>query len=213
MNPNNYKKDGKKKNLLATDSSNHIESSYDVDENIVCTSVQKEVNLSILHHQEEKDMTKLLHVKIQAKKTKIDALFDFGSQDNIIVVDLVSNLGLEVHDHPSPYSLGWVNKDAEIKVKKQCKIKFVVIVDFIDELELNVVPLDVCGVVFGILFMYMRDDIFMHRSNQYFLIKDDKSFIINTHKGISKLSLVSANQAKKLISSSKKYVLLFLREN
>jgi hypothetical protein len=32
------------------------------------------------------------------------------------------------------------------------------------------------------------------------------------HKGKSKISLVSANQAKKLISSSKKYVLLFSRE-
>jgi hypothetical protein len=47
-----------------------------VDENIVCTSMQKEVNLSILHHQEEKEMTKLFHIKIQVKKTKIDALFD-----------------------------------------------------------------------------------------------------------------------------------------
>nr|QHR91259.1 hypothetical protein Q903MT_gene5291 [Picea sitchensis] len=61
--------------------------------------------------------------------------------------------------------------------------------------------------------MYMRDAIFMRRANQYRLIKDGKSFIINAHKGKSKISLVSANQAKKLISSSKKYVLLFLREN
>jgi uncharacterized protein (UPF0128 family) len=51
------------------------------------------------------------------------------------------------------------------------------------------------------------------RANQYHLIKDGKSYIINAHKGKSKISLVSANQAKKLISSSKKYVLLFLREN
>jgi hypothetical protein len=128
-------------------------------------------------------------------------------------VDLVNKLGLEVHDHPIPYPLGWVNKDAKIKVTKQCKIKFVVSVDFIDEVELDIVPLDVCGVVFGIPYMYMRDAIFMQRANQYRLIKDGKSYIINTHKGKSKISLVSANQAKKLISSSKKYVLLFLREN
>jgi hypothetical protein len=43
--------------------------------------------------------------------------------------------------------------------------------------------MDVCGVVFGIPYMYMRDVIFMWRANQYFLIKDRKSFIINTHKG------------------------------
>lgn len=53
----------------------------------------------------------------------------------------------------------------------------------------------------------------MWRANQYQLIKDGKSFTINAHKGKSKISLVSANQAKKLINSSKKYVLLFLREN
>jgi hypothetical protein len=33
------------------------------------------------------------------------------------------------------------------------------------------------------------------------------------HKGNSNISQVSANQTKKLISSSKKYGLLFLREN
>jgi hypothetical protein len=79
--------------------------------------------------------------------------------------------------------------------------------------ELDVVPLDVCGVVFGSPYMYMRDAIFMWRDNQYRLIKDGKSYIINKHKGKSKSSLVSANQAKKLISSSKKYVFLFLRQN
>jgi uncharacterized protein (UPF0128 family) len=99
------------------------------------------------------------------------------------------------------------------KGNKQCKIKFVVSVDFIDEVELDVVPLDVCGVVFGSPYMYMRDAIFMQRANQYRLIKDGKSYIINAHKGKSNISLVSANQAKKLISSSKKYVFLFLREN
>jgi uncharacterized protein YydD (DUF2326 family) len=90
----------------------------DVDENIVYTTMQKEVNLSSLHHKEEKEMTKLFHIKIQVKKTKVDALFDFGSQANLIVEDLVNKLGLEVHDHPNPYPLGWVNKDVELKVTK-----------------------------------------------------------------------------------------------
>jgi hypothetical protein len=80
--------------------------------------LQKEVNLSSLHHQKEKDVTNLFHIKIQVKKTKIDALFDFGSQDNLIVVDLVNNIGLEVHNHASPYPLGLVSKDENIKVTK-----------------------------------------------------------------------------------------------
>jgi hypothetical protein len=69
-----------------------------VDEKIVCTLVQKEVNLSSLHNKEEKEITKLFHIKVQIKKTKVDALFNSGSQANIIAADLISNIGLEVHD-------------------------------------------------------------------------------------------------------------------
>jgi hypothetical protein len=128
-------------------------------------------------------------------------------------MDLVNKLGLEIHDHPIPYQLGWVNKGEKIKVMKQCNIKFAISFDFIDEVELDVVPLDVCGVVFGSPYMYTRDVIFMRRDNRYQIIKDWKPYIINTHKFKSNISLVSANQAKKLISSSKKYFFLFLREN
>jgi hypothetical protein len=145
------------------------------------------------------------------KKTKVDALFDYGSPTNLIVVNLVNKHGLEVHDHLSPYTLGWMNKDAEIKLTKQCNIKFVISAYLIDEVELDVIPLDMCGVVFGSPCMYMRGAIFMWRENLYRLIKDGKSYIINTQKGKSNISLVSANQAKKLISSSKKYVFFFLK--
>jgi hypothetical protein len=136
-----------------------------VDKNIFYTYVNKEVNLSILHHQEE-EMTKLFHINIQVKKTKIDAMFDSDSLTNLIVVDLVIKLGLEVHNHLIPYPLGWVNKYANIKVTKKCKIKFHLTVDFIDELELDVLP-SRC----------------MWRASQYPIIKDGKSLIINAHKG------------------------------
>ena len=76
---------------------------------------------------------------------------------------MARKIGLEGHDYPIPYPLGWVNKDAMIKGTKQCKIKFLVSADFIDEVELDVVPLDVCGVVFGSPYIYMRDEIFMRR--------------------------------------------------
>jgi hypothetical protein len=80
--------------------------------------VQKEVDLSSLHHHEEKDTTKLFHIKSNVKKTNIDSPFDSHSQANLIATDLVNKLVLEVHDHPIPYPLGWVNNDAEIKVTK-----------------------------------------------------------------------------------------------
>jgi hypothetical protein len=56
LNPNNLKKDARKKNVLATDSSNQ--------------------DGSILHHQEEKEMTKIFHIKIWVMNTKIDSSLD-----------------------------------------------------------------------------------------------------------------------------------------
>jgi hypothetical protein len=72
-------------------------------------------------------MTKLFHIKIQIKKNKVDALFDSGSQANLIAKDLVSKLGLEMHDHPHPYPLGWVNKDVELKVTKYVSLDFLLV--------------------------------------------------------------------------------------
>jgi hypothetical protein len=63
MNPKN-RKDIKKNNILATDSSNQLEIRSYVDVNIFYTSVNKDLNLSSLHHQEEKEMTKLFHINI-----------------------------------------------------------------------------------------------------------------------------------------------------
>ena len=48
LNPKNKKKDNKKKNLMVIDSRNLVENNLEVDEKIVYTSVQKEVNLSSL---------------------------------------------------------------------------------------------------------------------------------------------------------------------
>jgi len=62
-------------------------------------------------------------------------------------------------------------------------------------------PINVCGVVFGSPYMYLRDVIFMRIENQYHIIKDGKYFIISVDKGKSKIFVVSDNQANKLISS------------
>jgi len=57
------------------DSGNRLESCSYVDKSIAFTIVQQEENISSLHKSEEKEMTKLFHIKIQVNKTKVDALF------------------------------------------------------------------------------------------------------------------------------------------
>ena len=57
--------------------------------------------------------------------------------------------------------------------------------------------------------MRMREE----GENQYHLIKYNKSFIVNMHKYKLNIPVVSSNQAKKFISSTSKFVFLFLRQN
>jgi hypothetical protein len=74
----NHKKDGNKKNRLHINSRNKVESIMDMDENVFCTYVEKDANLSSLHDQEEKELTKIFHINIHVNKTTINALFDSG---------------------------------------------------------------------------------------------------------------------------------------
>ena len=43
--------------------------------------------------------------------------------------------------------------------------------EYLGEVDLDVVPFDVCGVVFGSPYMYMCDAIFMVIANEYELVK------------------------------------------
>jgi len=46
------------------DSNTPEDTGLDVDEEILCTLVQKEMNSSSLHHMEVKNMKKLFHIKM-----------------------------------------------------------------------------------------------------------------------------------------------------
>ena len=47
-----------------------------MDENISYNLMKKEVNMSIIHHKEDKKITKLFCIMIQVKDTKVYTLFD-----------------------------------------------------------------------------------------------------------------------------------------
>ena len=66
--------------------------------------------------------------------------------------------------------------------------------EYVCEVEVDVIPMDICGVVFVFPYMYTMVVIFMGTSKQYLFIKDKKSFMINVQKGKSMISMVSTNQ-------------------
>ena len=56
-------------------------------------------------------------------------------------------------------------------VTKQCRLRFGITVNFVDEVELDVIPLDICGVVLGSPYLYDRDAIFHRKENSIISLK------------------------------------------
>jgi hypothetical protein len=96
--------------------------------------------------RKRKDM---FHLRVVSKNTRIDTLVDSVSQVNLISEQVVQNLGLEIGPHPRPYLLGWIFDNSQVQVDKKCKLRFEITSNFIGEVELYIVPLDICGMVLG----------------------------------------------------------------
>jgi hypothetical protein len=95
----------------------------------------------------EKKTSEFFHIRVVTKHTKVDNLFDSGSQFNLISEVIVKKLGLDTIPHPKSYTLGWVCDDAKLQVTRQCRLKFVIASKLVGEVELDVVPLDICGII------------------------------------------------------------------
>ena len=107
-----------------------------------------------IEFQNYKERSELFHIRVITKNLKVDTLFDSGSQVNLISKEIVKKLNLETTPHEKPYPLGWVCDDAKLQVTRKCKLKFSITANFIDDVELDVVPLDICGIVLGSPYLY-----------------------------------------------------------
>jgi hypothetical protein len=105
-------------------------------------------------HDDERKRNELFHIRVVSKHTKIDTLFDPGSQVNLISEALVKKMGLETKPHLKPYPLGWVCDKSKLNVTKQCRVRFAIASKLIDEVDLDVVPLDICFIVLGSPYLY-----------------------------------------------------------
>jgi hypothetical protein len=81
----------------------------------------------------------------------------------------------------------------------------------IDEVDLDVVPLDVCGIVLGSPYLYDRKAIFFRKENKYHLTKDGVEYIIKAHNIKDKSTLVSSGQVKRVINTNKNLVLTIVK--
>jgi hypothetical protein len=182
---------------------------YQGNGSIASTSSSSNNNLNVT--QQEKERIELFHIRVVSKHTKIDTLFDTGSQANLISEETVKKLKLETIPHPKPYPLGWICDNAKLQVTRKCKLRFSITTHFVDEVELDVIPLDICGIVLGSPYLYDRKVIFHRHENKYHLFKNGVEYIVRAHTKKMNLSLVNAGQMKRLVNASKNFVLLMIK--
>jgi hypothetical protein len=82
----------------------------------------------------------------------------------------------------------------------------------VDEVDLDVVSLDICGIVLGSLYLYDRKAIFFHHENKYHLTKGGIEYIVRAHNMKVNATLVSVGQMKILINTNNRYILMVVRE-
>eukprot|EP00253_Pinus_taeda_P029197 PITA_29197 len=150
----------------------------------------------------------LFHIKVIVNYTKFETLFDIGSEANLIAESLVKKLGLETKPHLKPYPLGWIHEKEKLNVSKQCKVKFVIASKLVDKVELDVIPLDIGGMVLGSPYLYDRKAVFFCDENKYQITKDGVEYIVRAHQNKINVSLVSVGQMKRLVNSSKGCMLM-----
>jgi hypothetical protein len=154
----------------------------------------------------------LFHIQVLSKHTKIDTLFDLSYELKLISEALVKKMGLVMKPHPKPYPLGWVCDQEKLNVTKQCRIKFSIALRLIDELYLDVVPLDICGIVLGSPYLYDRKEIFFRHEKKYHLTKGGVEYIVRAHSIRVNSILFSAGKMKRIITTNKRYVLMVIKE-
>lgn len=67
---------------------------------------------------EDRKRSKLFHIRVISKNTKIDTLIDNICQANLILEEVVKKLGLRRKPHKEPYSLSWLCKKDKLQVTK-----------------------------------------------------------------------------------------------
>jgi hypothetical protein len=96
-------------------------------------------------------------------------------------------------------------------VTRRCKLRFSINANYIDGVELDVIPLDICGIMFGSPYLYDRRAIFHRHENKCHLFKNGVEYIVRAHTKTMNLSLTNAGKMKRLVNVSKNLVLLMTK--
>ena len=103
-------------------------------------------------------------------------------------------------------------QEFKLLVTWKCILRFVINSNFLDEVELDVVPLEISGIVLGSPYLYDRKFVFHSHENEYHLFKDGIEYFIRAHRKKTGLSLMHASEMKRIVNESQNLILLMIKQ-
>ena len=100
-------------------------------------------------------------------------VIDSGSTDNLVSTKMVEKLVLKRMKHPAPYKVSWLHKGHQLLVNEQCNVEFH-ISTYKDEILCDIMAMDVCHILLGRPWKYVKKAVHDGRKNTYSLEKDGK---------------------------------------
>ncbi|GJX96113.1 transposon ty3-G gag-pol polyprotein [Tanacetum coccineum] len=99
----------------------------------------------------------------------------------------------------------------DTQVNQQCKFRFVITNRYVDEVTCEVVPLDICQVIFGSPYLWERNVVYFRRAQKYQFEKDGHKYLVKKSTGSRNVELIMACQARRLVNASQVLLLILLR--
>eukprot|EP00253_Pinus_taeda_P021267 PITA_21267 len=85
-------------------------------------------------------------------------IVDSKSQKNLILAEVVKQLGLPTTSHPQLYTIEWLHHGTDLRMCQQCHLPYN-IKPFTDEVLCDISPLEVCDVLLGQPYLWKRHDV------------------------------------------------------
>lgn len=127
-------------------------------------------------------------------------VIDSGSSRNVISEYAVDKLGIARETHPSPYNLGWLHEDANIRLTQRALIPFSIGPHYKHCIYCDVAPMDISHLLLGRPWEFDRDIIDYGATNTYPFTWDSQKILLLPSKDTPSLTLVKTIPAPSPVS-------------
>nr|GEX12494.1 hypothetical protein [Tanacetum cinerariifolium] len=101
-------------------------------------------------------------------------------------------------------------KDMDTQVNQQFKFRFAITNRYVDEVTCEVVPLDICQVIFRSPYLWELNAVYLRRAQKYQFEKDGQKYLVERSTGSRNVEFITACQARRLVNASQVLLLILL---